>query len=130
MLLDSFADESRAGGENEVARHSLPDEMKVVAVVPHVLTRAGNFVLLAFRVVCSGSRMSHAADVSLRVESADCGLSAEQWRHRREAQGKAERPTEVGKANKTVPLTPFSVDTHFQDPDKVGLIVRASCDVS
>src|SRR5450759_3357724 len=35
VFLDSRADEARPRGENEVARHPLPYEMKIVAVVPH-----------------------------------------------------------------------------------------------
>ena len=70
MCLDSLPYEMRAGGENEIARHSLPDEMKVIVVVPHVLARAGDHVLLSRRVVRGGARMSRTANVVLRIEGA------------------------------------------------------------
>src|SRR5437762_2066272 len=71
VRLDALADEMRAGRKNEIPGHALPHEMKVIAVVPHVLARAGDHVLLPLRVIRCGARMSRAADVRLRIESAE-----------------------------------------------------------
>src|SRR5688572_31000005 len=70
VRIDSFPDEACARRENEVARQALPDEMKVVAVAPHVLTGARDHIRLVLRVVRHGSRLSGTSDVGVRVEDA------------------------------------------------------------
>ena len=77
MRVAAAADKVRPRRENEVACHSLPHEMEVVAVAPHVLTRARDQIRLPLRVVRRGSEMRGVADVPLRVEDADGRLGAE-----------------------------------------------------
>src|ERR1041384_5322023 len=74
MLLDALPDKAGAGREHEVPRHPLPHEVEVVAVVPHVLARAADHVVLARGVVAGGSGRPHLADVGLGVEAAHGSL--------------------------------------------------------
>src|SRR5438067_6131190 len=75
MLLHAPAEEARARGENEVAGHPFPQEMEIVARVPHVLPRAGDLISLLLGIVRRGAARS--ANVRLRSEDADGGLSGE-----------------------------------------------------
>src|SRR6476660_2284356 len=76
MRLDSLANEVCAGGENEVAGHPLPHEMKIIVVAPHVLARSSNQIRLKLRVVLRRARSFYATDVCLSVEDADGTLRA------------------------------------------------------
>ena len=70
MRLDAPADKSGTRRKDEVPRHPLPDEVKIVVVAPHVLAGPGDLVALALRVVDGGSRTC-APDVVMRVEDAE-----------------------------------------------------------
>src|SRR5688572_30306513 len=74
MRVDSPADEARPRGEDEVAGHPLPDEMKIVAVVPHVLAGARDEIDLPLRVVRRRSWTPHAADLRTRLEESQLTL--------------------------------------------------------
>src|SRR6267143_4152192 len=75
MLLHTSADEARARGEDKVAADPFPDEMKIVARVPHVLTRARDQIRLPPRVVGRGT--SCPADLRVGGKDADVTLRAE-----------------------------------------------------
>src|SRR2546423_7899230 len=77
VRLDPPANEMSTGGENEIAGHPLPHEVKVVAIAPHVLTRSANPVLLKLIVVHRGAGAPHVTDVALSLENTDSGLRAE-----------------------------------------------------
>src|SRR5579859_196921 len=74
MLLDPGADEARAGREREIARHPLPNELKIVAVAPHVLAGTADQVLLPGRIVRDGAGAAHVADIAMAVEDAEQAL--------------------------------------------------------
>src|SRR6266481_6952808 len=84
MLLSPLPGETRARREDEVAAEPFPDEMKIVARAPHVLTRARDQIGLLARVVGGGARCS--TDVGVRGDDADRTLSAEDGgtQHKRE----------------------------------------------
>src|SRR6266699_345016 len=88
MLLSPPPDETRPRREDEVAAEPFPDEMKIVARAPHVLTRARDQIGLQARVVGRGARSF--TDVGVRGEDADWTLSAEDGgtQHKREQRGR------------------------------------------
>ena len=77
VRFDSRTDEMRPRRKNEIPCHPLPNEMEIVVVAPHVLTRARDRIHLPLRVVGCCPRMSHSTDVRLRIEDADRALRAE-----------------------------------------------------
>src|SRR6266498_369118 len=99
MWIDSRPDEARPRGENEVTRHPLPHEMKIVAVIPHVLTRPRNQIRLPVWVIRGGSRTSYATDVCLRVEDADRALGGGEVAEARDAHHRRENAAKARKAH-------------------------------
>ncbi len=81
MRFDTSADEARTRGEDEVAAEPFPDEMKIVAGVPHVLTRARDQIRLLLRVVRRGP--SSSADIGVRGKDAERTLRAEETQQQR-----------------------------------------------
>ena len=75
MLLDAFADKAGACGQDEIAAHPFPHEVKLVAGVPHVVPRTGHQIRLPLRVIRRGA--SGSADVRMRWKDADRSLSTE-----------------------------------------------------
>src|SRR5438105_14839897 len=88
MVLHAPAEEARARGEDEVAGHPFPHEMKIVARVPHVLPRAGDLIGLLLGIVRRGAARS--ADVRLGGEDTDGGLSGEAMPEAGETDGDAQ----------------------------------------
>src|SRR5437667_8360596 len=75
MRLDARAQEACPPGDDEVAADPFPDEMKIVAGIPHVLTRARDHLRLLLRVVSRGTCC--APDVRIRGKDAESALRAE-----------------------------------------------------
>src|SRR5438876_1231160 len=84
MRLNACPNEPRTRGEDEVAADPLPDEMKVVAGIPHVLPRPGDGIHLLLRVVRRGT--CRAAHIRMRGKDADGALSPEDTSEDRGAQ--------------------------------------------
>src|SRR3954470_16913247 len=70
VRIAARAEKARTRREKEVASQTLPDEMEVVVVGPHVLAGSGHRVRLASRFVRPRAR-PRAADIRLSVEDAD-----------------------------------------------------------
>jgi hypothetical protein len=71
MLLNAFADESGSRGQNEIAPHALPREMKFVLVEPHVGSRTVDGVLLILSVIGRGAGLIDLADVIVSFKDAE-----------------------------------------------------------
>src|SRR3954469_24310284 len=70
VRIAARAEKARTRREDEVASQTLPDEMEIVVVGPHVLAGSGDRVRLAARFVRPGAGPG-AADIGLPVEDAD-----------------------------------------------------------
>src|SRR6185436_20904157 len=71
MRFHTLAGEAAPGRQDEVSGHSLPHEVELVALVPHVVTRTGDSVRLPLGVIERGSPMLRRTDVGLRGENAE-----------------------------------------------------------
>ncbi len=100
MLFHARADEVRSRGEDEVAADSFPDEAKIVARVPHVLTRARDHIRLLLRIV--RGRTSRSADRRLIGKDADGTLSAEDVAEDGGAQDERTRPNRIHSFTATI----------------------------
>src|SRR3954462_10069239 len=70
VRIAATAEKARTRREDEVASQTLPDEMEIVVVGPHVLAGSGDRVRLAPRFVRRAAR-PRASDIGLSVEDAD-----------------------------------------------------------
>src|SRR3954447_12642239 len=70
VRITATAEKARTRREDEVASQTLPDEMEIVVVGPHVLAGSGDRVRLTPRCIRTRAR-SRAADIGLPLEDAD-----------------------------------------------------------
>src|SRR5262245_3023869 len=71
MLFHSFADEFSPRGQNEVAAHSLPDEMKFVVIEPHIGARSLYGVSLALGIIDEAAGPCRCPDVLMALKQSD-----------------------------------------------------------
>ncbi len=91
VRMRALADQLRCGGEDEIAAQPSPDEVELVAVVPHVGAGAAEGVLLAHGVVGGGAGAARRADVRLALEDAHRRPGGQDGRRRAPHQGSHEQ---------------------------------------
>jgi hypothetical protein len=68
MCLHAFADELSSCGKDEIAFYSLPYEMKLVMVKPHIRARTVDGVFLPFGIVPRRAVPGNIADIILSLK--------------------------------------------------------------
>src|SRR5436190_20953857 len=68
MCLHAFANELSSCGQDEIAFHALPHEMKFVVVTPHISSGTLDGVFLRFSIVGRRAGLNNPSDVILSLK--------------------------------------------------------------
>ena len=83
MLLHAFADELSSCGQDEIAFHALPHEMKFVVVNPHIGSGTLDGVFLLFSIVGRGAGLINLADVIPALKDTEVFRLGKRYRRNR-----------------------------------------------